>query len=430
MSLGRGSRGWVAAGLLAAACLWSAARLAAFEIRAQADAAFWDGQFPEALRKYRWLENFGPSRMKARSSELRAYLSLMEIAGEKGTAPSPGGQESVDGISALIQGQVEEEALSFETWSGLAEVYAALKPGNQAHRVYRLEEITRPPEEGLELEDLLAIRAWEVSLDLDPNGVYQRDSLGDLAWGLGLKELAKKHYGDVMAILPNQEKHPFLAQGKVSEELQEVVVNALKRSVKPPLNADPTAIFRHLGMFLMDQGRYQEAFDAFQSAQEASGLSSASWKALAKTGMGQWEDAIALYREARSSGNLPPDDLYYVLNSLGDLLERQGRHREAAEAFESALLLRPRDPVTLGRLAQVDEAMGLLEDAEELYIRASEIGPDRMTALAQLVAFYRRIGKPESALLAAGKLLELQPGEALYQKQVQELKADIEKGAR
>jgi tetratricopeptide (TPR) repeat protein len=358
--------------------------------------------------------------MSARAGEYRSYLSLLETAGE---APATPGS-----VAALMRGQVEEEALSFETWSQVAQVFIALKPGNQAHRSYRLEEITRPPEEGLELEDLLAIRALEVSLDLDPNGVYQRDVLGDLEWDLGLKELAKKQYGDVIAILPDQEKHPFLVSGRVSEELQAVVVEALQRAATPPLSADPEMIYRHLGIFLMDQGKFKEAYDAFQRAQESSRRSYANWKAAAKAGEGDVDAAIGLLREATLAQSIEPENMVYVYLSLGDLLERKKRNEEAREAFQSALVLRPNDPGTLLRLGQVNESLGLLQEAEELYVRASEMGQDRIAALAQLVNFYRRIGRPAAALVPARKLQELQPGEAIYRKQVEDLTAAIAQG--
>jgi tetratricopeptide (TPR) repeat protein len=428
MSFSRGSRGWIAGCLLAATWSWTTARLVCFQVRTRADAEFWSGRFAEALRGYQRLEWFGPARMLARVGEYRSYLSLMETR-EPAMTPVDRANHETLGIAALIRGQVEEEALSFETWSALAQVFTALKPRNQAHRSYRLEEITRPPEEGLEVEDLLTIRALEVSLDLDPNGTYQRNVLGDLEWELGLKALAKKQYGQVVAILPNQDKHPFLASGKVSEELQAVVIEALKRAVKPPLNADPEMVYRHLGMFLMEQGRFRDAYNAFQLAQEGSQRSYANWKAAAKEGEGDLDAAIALFREATLAKSIEPQNMVYVYASLGDLLERKGRNEEAKEAFQSALVLKPYDPGTLLRLGQVNESLGLLQEAEELYIRASEIGQDRLAALAQLVDFYRRIGRPDSALVPARKLVELQPGEAIYRRQVEQLTAAVEKGS-
>jgi hypothetical protein len=74
--------------------------------------------------------------------------------------------------------------------------------------------------------------------------------------------------------------------------------------------------------------------------------------------------------------------------------------------------------------------MGLWQDAEDCYVRASEIGSERITNLAQLVQFYRRIGKPDLALLAARKMMQMEPNEPVYRQQVEELEADIENGRR
>jgi Tfp pilus assembly protein PilF len=424
---GRVPRSLIAVGLLVAAGTWTSTRVAAFQIRSQADAAFWSGNLQESLQGYQVLESFGPSGMKARAGQFQVYLSLLENPQHAWGGRKIPMDKVRSGAAAVLQRQLQQDAMHMDTWSGLGNLFEAVKPENQGHRIYSLEEISHASEGKLEIEDLLTIRALEVSLELDPNGVYQRDMLGDLAWQLDLKSLAKKYYGDVVTILPNPEKHPFLAPGAVDETLQEVVVEALRRAVQPPRNADPVATYRHLGMFLMDQGRYQEAFEAFQSAQDHSGLTYAGWKAQAKSSLGQWDEAIALYREAISSGQMPPEELFYMYTSLGDLLGRQGHHREAAQAFESALLLKPRDPGVLLRLGQAEEALGRWPDAEENYVRASEIGSDRITALAQLVAFYRRIGKPDMALVPAQKLVELQPDEPIYRKQLQELRADIAK---
>src|SRR5262245_51433298 len=107
MSLGRGSRGWIAGWLLAAAWTWTSTRLVSFQLRARADAAFWSGRFEEALRGYQRLERFGMAGMVARMGESRSYLSLLETSGEPSTATGDRDQDGASGIAALIRRQVE-----------------------------------------------------------------------------------------------------------------------------------------------------------------------------------------------------------------------------------------------------------------------------------------------------------------------------------
>lgn len=423
-------RTWVAVLLIALTWCWTGSRVAAFQIRAQAEKAFWSGRFEEALRQYRLLERFRPAGRKARSGQLEVFLSLMESSTQPIKGRSLSEDETENQLQRVLRSQVQDEPLRSDTWASLADVVAVLKPRNQAHRTYSLEDIARPGQEELEIEDLLEVRALEVSLDLDANSVYHRDTLADLAWQLGLRDYAKEQYGQVVTILPDPSKHLFLAPGKVSDELGEVVVRALQRAMEPPRNAPREVVYRHLGIFLLEQGRYQDAYDAFQKAQDVSGRSCASWKALCETGMGHLDAAISLYREAMVAEGLEPENRFYVLASLGELLERRGRHREASEVLRSALVLKPHDPGTLLQLGKVYESMGLWQDAEDCYVRASEIGSERTSNLAQLVLFYRRIGKPGLALQPARKLVELQPDEPLYRHQIEELERDLEKEGR
>jgi tetratricopeptide (TPR) repeat protein len=430
MSFGSWNRALLAALLLALVWGWTATRVAAFEIGTEAETAFWSGRLEEALGKYRLLEHFGPSKRKARARLLEVYLNFMENPRQGGKAPVLPKERMGSQLEKVVRGRLQEEALRPDAWASLADVYGVLKPGNQALRTYSLEEIARPAQEQLEIEDLLRIRALEVSLELDLNDYFHRNTLGDLAWQLGLRDYAKKQYSEVVTILPEPDQHVFLSPGKVSDEMAELVVASLHRAMEPPRNASRETVYRTLGQFLLVQERYPEAYDAFQKSQDVRGRSTASWKALALTPQGRFDEAIALYREAMVAEGLEPENRFYVLSYLGGLLELQGRHREASEAFRSALVLKPHNPGTLNQLGRVYEAMGLWQDAEDCYVRASEIGSQRITNLAQLVQFYRRIGKPDQALLAARKMMQMEPDEPVYRKQVEELEADIENQRR
>jgi tetratricopeptide (TPR) repeat protein len=430
MSLIAWKRGLLAGCLIALVWAWTSTRVAAFQLGTEAEADFWRGRLGDALEKYLLLEHFGPTARKARAGLVEVYLELME-SGQQGRPMQPLSQQKVGmGLQRVIRDQLREEPLRSETWSQLADVYRALKPGNQTLRTYSLEELSRPVETNLEIEDLLQIRALETSVDVDLNNVYHRGTLGDLEWGLGLREFAKQQYGEVVTLLPDPTEHLFLASDKVSDELEEVVIKALYRAAGPPRNAQREPVYRHLGIFLMNQGRFQEAYDAFQLAQDVSGRSHASWKAQAVSAQGRLDDAIALYREAMVEEELDGDSRFHILASLAGALEDRGRHREAAEVLRSALVLRPHDSGTLLLLGRLYESMGLWQDAEDSYIRASEVGTERLSNLAQLVLFYRRIGKPSLALAPARELQQQQPGEPLYRQQVQELEAEINSEGR
>jgi tetratricopeptide (TPR) repeat protein len=309
----------------------------------------------------------------------------------------------------------------------VADFYAVLKPMNQARRVYSLDDVSPRPEENLEIEDLLQIRALEVATRLDPNGVFYQNRLGELAWSLGLKSLAQGRYREAVTLWPEQTKHLFLARLDVEPEMVQATVEGMERAVRPPRRAEPERVYRNLGIFLMEHGRPAEAREAFQKAEQSShGRSYAVWQAAAEAGAGNLDEAIRLYRRSLTAGEVSSDQRFQAQWNLGALLERQGHHREAAQELTNALALRPRDTRALLALGRVYESLGLREDAEEQYVRASEAGGDRVELLVNLVEFYRRIGRPTDALDPARKLVELVPDEPLYRRQVGELEAQIQ----
>ncbi|MCI0656102.1 MAG: hypothetical protein L0170_03425, partial [Acidobacteria bacterium] len=84
MSFRSGNRALLAALLLALAWIWTATRVAALHIRAEAERALWSGRLEEALGKDRLLGHFGPSERKARAGQLEVYLGLLEVPRPRG----------------------------------------------------------------------------------------------------------------------------------------------------------------------------------------------------------------------------------------------------------------------------------------------------------------------------------------------------------
>jgi tetratricopeptide (TPR) repeat protein len=410
---------------------WTAVRFGAATVRGRAWEDFWQGRLRPALDGYRTAARLEPWSWDAREGEREVYSSGLErpsaLASEAGLDPS----EASRRIASLIAAQVRSAPLLPGTWAGVGEFYGALKPENQRHRVYRLEEISPDPAENLEPEDILQIRALEVASRIDPNGFYYRDTLGDLAWGLGLRELAQEAYREAVHLNPDTRSHLFLGGPRLDPGLAEVTVEAMTRSVLPPRSAHPETVFRQLGVLLISLEKYAEARASFERAEQNShGKDYSLWQAHAAERQGLEEDAIRLYRRALARGRLDRDRRFRVYLRLGLLLERMGRHRDAADEIRSALMLKQRDPQGLLALARIYENLGLIPEAEEQYLRASEAGSDRVPGLVSLVSFYRRIGRPERALSPARKLRDLQPGEPIYQRQLEEIQKDIAGGYR
>jgi tetratricopeptide (TPR) repeat protein len=416
--------------LFCGAWFWAGVRVAGSEIKSRAEKHFWSGNLPEARRQYELLSRIGPFAKEGRRGLLDTCLGTLDTSGRPANRSTLPFEEAGRGCGRIAARQVEESPLSAETWMGIADLYGALKIENQKKRVYSLEEFSRPAESRLEREDLLQIRSMETALGLDPNGIYARDVLADLAWSLGLFDLARAQYGELMTLEPDPYSHPFLAAGKVSQYLEKAVVEGMERALRPPRDARPEVVYRNLGSFYLQQERFADAIKAFENAERVSGRSYAQWRAYASTRMGDLKAAIPIYRNALAADPLTPEERFHVLLSLGDLLETVGSRQEASEALRAALVLQSRNPQAVLLLGRVTEEMGLWDEAEELFVKGSEIGTDRISGLANLVAFYRRSGKPSLALQPARELIKANPGEPVYRKQLEDIEAEIDAAER
>jgi tetratricopeptide (TPR) repeat protein len=117
-----------------------------------------------------------------------------------------------------------------------------------------------------------------------------------------------------------------------------------------------------------------ERFHALQTAARARDERAWTLKLLTQTAwmnaeQGQFDEAIARLHEAAAIE--PTADAFL---SLGVVLKRAGRHREALEALERASALRA-GPQVHGQLAEVYAALGRLDDSRRelvLHERAKE----------------------------------------------------------
>jgi tetratricopeptide (TPR) repeat protein len=417
--------------ILALILVWTSVRLAAAQLQSSANEAFWGGRLDEALTRVLWWERFDPSQLAAEDREMEIRLEAMDSsAGAPGT-PAPAFRRSAEQAGEVVRRLVDEAPLRPETWASVGEFYGTLKIENQRRRVYSLERLSTLPEENLEPEDLLQVRALERATRVDPNGVYYHDSLGNLCWNMGLRPLAVRAYEEAVILSPDASQHPFLGSMGLPPLLEETAVRAMERALAPPRNAAPELVYRNLGYFLLSVGRYAEARQAFEKAESSSASGNyVSYQAAAAAQEGKDELAIELYRRSLGKDRLGDDERLRIRMSLGELLEKLGKHEEAAAQLRGALALEPRNAQALLLLARVYEAMDRLDEAEEQYSRAASSSRERITPLVNLIEFYRRHGRPAEALVPAWKLVELEPDERAYRDLVHQLQSEIEQKAR
>jgi tetratricopeptide (TPR) repeat protein len=116
-------------------------------------------------------------------------------------------------------------------------------------------------------------------------------------------------------------------------------------------------------------------------------------------GIARLQAAIDKYRPARAE--------YYL--QLGDALSNAGKFTEAFRRYREALLLEPKSPGALERLALCFSALRQTSNAESALKEALEITPDSATRWVLLGGVRAQAGNAPAALAAFAKAIELDP---------------------
>ena len=120
---------------------------------------------------------------------------------------------------------------------------------------------------------------------------------------------------------------------------------------------------------------------------------------------GDYKQALEAYNGALE---LRPDHPV-ALSNRGNTLDELKRYEEALRDFNRALELRPDDPDTLNNRGNTFDNMGQHEDALKDYNRALELRPDHPTTLMNRGATLDIMGRYEDALKDYNRALELRP---------------------
>ena len=139
-----------------------------------------------------------------------------------------------------------------------------------------------------------------------------------------------------------------------------------------------------------------------------------------------WDQAIEQFEIARSE--FPGDPVPYA--RLGQVYAELSQYEEAHRYYQQAARLDPQNLVNLGRVADILERMGRLDDAARLYMavaevhlrardldsavgnweRATRLDPNLLSARQRLALIYKRMGRTRSAVreyLALARIYQL-----------------------
>jgi len=105
--------------------------------------------------------------------------------------------------------------------------------------------------------------------------------------------------------------------------------------------------------------------------------------------------------------NLKKDPVYY--SNLGLALYQQGRLLEAAEAYESAVVLDDKRAARFASLAQVYRELSNDEKALINFERASQKSPRNLDYLWATLEYYQKLSRADDVAATADRILDLDP---------------------
>ena len=176
-----------------------------------------------------------------------------------------------------------------------------------------------------------------------------------------------------------------------------------------PSQRDPAAMQNHAET-LLDQGRYEDAIDAFRAV-----LQIDAENALAYAGMGdalfrmrRYKDALAALARALSlQPDLPVAGALHRL--MGRSEQKLGRPDEALPHYERALQIDPADARAIELLARLQFVRERYLESFDLFRTLVEIDPDNAQAHANLGATLYHLGRVEDAIGSFEHALSLDP---------------------
>lgn len=279
---------------------------------------------------------------------LGLIAGLRSFAGDRDSDNSEVGSSTTVDVETLVSGADLDRTIA-ALQGDLAEQESAR--GYSALGVAYLQKAreTGGPTYYSQAEDVL-----ERALELEPNNFDATTSLGALA-------------------LSRHEFEEALSLGLQAKEL----------------NPDSAHNYGVIGDALLELGRYDEAFAAFQTMVDLRpDLSSYARVSYARELTGDIDGAVEAMKRAREAGGPRAENIAYTAVLLGNLHFNSGDVQQAEAEYEQAVRVLPDYPPALAGLGRVAAARGDLAGAIEHYELAASLNPlvEHVAVLGDLYA--------------------------------------------
>jgi tetratricopeptide (TPR) repeat protein len=196
-----------------------------------------------------------------------------------------------------------------------------------------------------------SVRAFQQSLQLDPNSIAAHNNLGMLWQDQNQDSLAIAEFEAAVSVSPDFELGHFNLANALARvgRLDEAIAHYQAAARLNPRRAES---FNGLGLCYVRQGKMEEAARQFRKVIELVPRSAEAYEYLGNTlgSEGQYDEAIACFLKVLQ---LSPGDSQAEFN-LGLSFLNQNRRDEAKAHFQAALRLQPDFPAARQALSELD----------------------------------------------------------------------------
>ena len=137
----------------------------------------------------------------------------------------------------------------------------------------------------------------------------------------------------------------------------------------------------------------------------AAGAILAASMILTWTQLHHWKNTVTLYQQALKVTT----NNYLAYNNLGNVLDREGKVKQAIDHYVKALQINPNFPKAHNNLGNALAGQGKMDEAVAHYSKALQVNPDFAGAHNNLANVLERQGKIKEAVFHFSRALELKP---------------------
>ena len=257
-----------------------------------------------------------------------------------------------------------------------------------------------------------AMLAATRALDLDPEDRFRgalHRLLGRSNRALGRFEMAESEFRRAMDLEP-QDAAPLFELSRLRREQKRLEeADDYLRRARALLPSEASALQR-VAEGLRKQGLREEALSAYRAVLELDPDYAFAYGGMGHTlfDLERYEDAAEAMTTALSlRADLPMAAILHVL--IGRASKQTGRLEAAAEHFQRAMEIDPRDTDAIDRLALLHYEQKRYEDAHRLYERMLEIQPENVQTNSNIAATQYFLGMTDEAIRSFERALAIDP---------------------